>query len=78
MIFRGPGRLFTEDGGPSKSRSKRFVNRSLGPDSVRHMSVTTAMQRLTVTHHDTQRDSTKKAHKAGNTQLRAVFAGGGR
>ena len=49
------------------------MNRLLRPDSVRHMSVTTAMQRLTVTHHDTQRDSTKKARKAGNTQLTGRF-----
>jgi len=37
------------------------VNRLLGPDSVRYMSVTTAMQGLTAAHHDTQRDNSKAA-----------------
>jgi hypothetical protein len=37
------------------------MNRLLRPDSVRHMSVTTAMQGLTAAHHDTQRDSSDAA-----------------
>jgi len=49
------------------------VNRLLGTDSVRHMSVTTAMQRLTVAHHDTQCDNTKTAHEPENTQARGRF-----
>jgi hypothetical protein len=49
------------------------VNRLLRPESVRHMSVTTAMQGLTATHHDTRRDSSKDAPEAGNTQLTGHF-----
>ena len=41
--------------------------------SVRHMSVTTAMQRLTVAHHDTQCDSTKTAREPENTLARGRF-----
>jgi hypothetical protein len=37
------------------------VNRSSSPDSVRHMSVTTAMQGLTAAHRETQRDNSKAA-----------------
>jgi hypothetical protein len=37
------------------------VNRLLRHDSVRHMSVTTAMQGRTSAHHDTQRDNSKAA-----------------
>ena len=54
------------------------VNRWLGPDSVRHMSVTTATQRLTAAHHETQRDKTEKTREAGIPSSRAVSAGGGR
>jgi hypothetical protein len=53
--------------------SSGSVNRLLRPESVRHMSVTTAMQGLTVTHHDTRRDSSNKAREAGNTQLTGRF-----
>jgi len=49
------------------------MNRLLRPDSVRHMSVTTAMQRLTAEHHDTQRDNTKKAHEPGYAQATGRF-----
>ena len=49
------------------------VNRLLRPDSVRHMSVTTAMQRPTVAHHDTQCDSTKTAREPGYAQARGRF-----
>src|SRR5450432_3568713 len=45
------------------------VNRLLGPDSVRHMSVTTATQRLTAARQETRRHSNKKAREAGYTQL---------
>ncbi len=49
------------------------MNRLLRPDSVRHMSVTTAMQRLTAAHHDTQRDNSKKAHESGYAQATGRF-----
>ena len=45
------------------------VNRLLRPESVRHMSVTTATQRLTAAHHETRRDNNKKARETGKTQL---------
>jgi hypothetical protein len=49
------------------------VNRLLRPDSVRHMSVTTATQRLTAAHHETHRDKTEKAREAGYPQLTGRF-----
>jgi hypothetical protein len=49
------------------------VNRWLRPDSVRHMSVTTATQRLTAAHHETRRDKTQKAREAGKIQLTGYF-----
>src|SRR5208282_1512977 len=49
------------------------VNRLLGPGSVRHMSVTTAMQRLTAAHRDTRWDKTKVARGAGKSQLTGHF-----
>ena len=49
------------------------VNRLLRPDSVRHMSVTTAMQRLTMAHHDTRCDSTKAAREPGYTPVTGRF-----
>jgi len=49
------------------------VNRLLRPDSVRHMSVTTATRRLTGAHHETQRDKTEKARETGNPQLTGRF-----
>jgi hypothetical protein len=45
------------------------VNRLLRPDSVRYMSVTTATQGLTAAHHETRRDTNKKARETGKTQL---------
>ncbi len=63
------GGLSTEDGGPSKSGASGAVNRLLRPDSVRHMSVTTATQRLTAAHHETRRHNNKKARETGKTQL---------
>ena len=57
---------------PAKKASGS-VNRLLRPGSVRHMSVTTAMQRLIAAHHDTRRDSSKKAREAGKTQLTGRF-----
>ena len=49
------------------------VNRWLHPESVRHMSVTTATQRLTTPHHETRRDKTEKARKSGYPQLTGRF-----
>jgi hypothetical protein len=49
------------------------VNRLLRPDSVRYMSVTTATQRLTAAHHETQRDKTEKAREAGYPQVTGRF-----
>jgi len=49
------------------------VNRLLHPESVRHMSVTTATQRLTAARHETQRDKTEKAREAGYPQLTGRF-----
>ena len=49
------------------------MNRLLGPDSVRYMSVTTAMQGLTAAHHDTQRDSSKTAREPRYTQAKGCF-----
>src|ERR1700685_1139319 len=49
------------------------VNRLLRPDSVRHMSVTTATQRLTAAHQETQRDKTEKTREAGDPQLTGRF-----
>jgi hypothetical protein len=52
-----------------ESRSQRFGEPLAPPDSVRHMSVTTATQRLTAAHHETQRHNSKKARETGKTQL---------
>jgi hypothetical protein len=49
------------------------VNRSLRPDSVRHMSVTTARQGLPAAHHDTQRDKRKKAREPGYAPVTGRF-----
>ena len=46
------------------------VNRLLRPDSVRHMSVTTAMQGLTAAHHQTVWDGRKAAREPGYAQAR--------
>jgi hypothetical protein len=63
-----PGRTTT-----ATEEASGSVNRSSCPDSVRHMSVTTAMQRLTVTHHDTRCDSTKTAREPGYAQAAGRF-----
>jgi hypothetical protein len=56
--------------GPSNPGASGAVNRLLRPDSVRHVSVTTATQRFTAAHHETQRwDKTQKARKSGYPQL---------
>jgi hypothetical protein len=73
VIFRAPGGLFTEDGRPSKSGASGSVNRLLGPDSVRYMSVTTAMQGPTAAHDDTQRDNIKAAREFGYAQAMGGF-----
>ena len=49
------------------------MNRWLRPDSVRHMSVITAMQGLTTAHHDTQRDKRKKAREPGYARATGRF-----
>jgi hypothetical protein len=49
------------------------VNRWLRPDSVRHMSVTIAMQGLTAAHHETQRDKRKTAREPRYAQARGCF-----
>src|ERR1022692_3987930 len=68
-----PDGLFTEDDGASKPEASGLVNRLLRPDSVRHMSVTTAMQGLTAAHHETQRDSSKAAREPGYAQAMGRF-----
>ena len=54
-------------------RASGSVNRLLRPDSVRYMSVTTAMQRLTAAHRETQRDNSKAARESGYAQARGCF-----
>ena len=56
VICREPDGFCTEDGGPSNPGASGAVNRLLRPESVRHMSVTTATQRRTAAHRETQRD----------------------
>jgi len=51
------------------------VNRLLRPESVRHMSVTTATQRHTMKHSGT---TTRRPPRPGKPSSRAIFAGGGR
>ena len=70
MIFSGQAgdRMNHHNGGASGA-----VNRLLRPDSVRHMSVTTATQRLTAAHHETRRHNSKKARETGKTQLTGRF-----
>jgi hypothetical protein len=63
-----PGTVGRRNPGASGS-----VNRLLRPDSVRHMSVTTAMQGLTAAHHDTQRNKRKKAREPGYAQATGHF-----
>jgi hypothetical protein len=49
------------------------ANRLLQPESVRHMSATTAMQGRTAAHHDTQRDNSKAAREPGYAQATGRF-----
>jgi hypothetical protein len=49
------------------------VNRSSCPDSVRYMSVTTALQGLTAAHRETQRDNSKAARVPGYAQATGRF-----
>ena len=49
------------------------MNRWLRPDAVRYMSVTIAIQRLMVAHHDTWRDNAKTARVPGYTQATGCF-----
>jgi hypothetical protein len=59
-------------GGPecvARPKASGSVNRWLRPESVRHMSVTTATQRLTAAHWETRRDKSKMARETGKTQL---------
>ncbi len=48
------------------------VNHWLRPDSVHHMSITTAQGRAAA-HHETQRDDTKTARETGYPQLTERF-----
>jgi len=74
LIFRGPGGLFTErTAGHRNRKASGSVNRWLRPDSVRHVSVTTAMQGITAAHHDTQRDYSKAAREPGYAQAMGHF-----
>ena len=73
VIFRGSSGLFHRDGGRRNPGASGSVNRLLRPDSVRHMSVTTAMQGLTAAHHETQRDSSKTAREPGYAQATGRF-----
>jgi hypothetical protein len=72
-----PRRLADHGEGPVNTRPDQgasgAVNRWLRPDSVRPMSVITAMQGLTVAHHETRRDTDKKAREAGKTQRTGRF-----
>ena len=73
-IFSGARRLSME---PLSARPDRkasgSVNRLLWPDSVRHMSVTTAMQGLTAAHHDTRRDNTNTTREPRYAQATGRF-----
>ena len=73
VMAREPGGLFAEGSAPSKPGASGAVNRLLRPDSVRHMSVTTATQGLTAAHHETRRHNSKKARETGNPQLTGRF-----
>jgi hypothetical protein len=66
VIFQAsPAGSLPEDGRPSKPGASGAVNRLLGPESVRHTSVTTATRGLTSAHHETQRDKKEKTREAG-------------
>jgi hypothetical protein len=67
-VMPGPANSVTEPDDHRNREASGSVNRLLRPDSVRHMSVTTAMQGLTAAHHDTQRDNSNAARKPGYAQ----------
>ena len=68
VIVRGVAGSSQRTVGHRNPGASGSVHRLLGPDSVRYMSVTTAMQRLTAAHHDTQRDNSKAAREPGYAQ----------
>ncbi len=49
-------------------KASGYTHRSFRPDAVRHMSVTTATHRPTVTHPDTWRDKKETARRAAFPQ----------
>ena len=53
---------------PSDSKGSGYTHRSFRPDAVRHLSVTTAMHRPTVTQPDTRRDKKETARRAAFPQ----------
>ena len=63
---------------PSVEKPTVRTDRPDGMDAVRYASVNTATHRLTVTHHDTQRDEKETARMARIRSQGAVSAGGGR
>jgi hypothetical protein len=73
VIVRATWRLLPRMLGHRNPGASGSVNRSSGPDSVRHMSVTTAMQGLTAAHRETQRDNSKTARESGKIQLTGYF-----
>ena len=73
VVYRERGGFFTEDSGPSNRGASGAVNRLLRPESVRHMSVTTATQRLTAAHRETRRDNSKTAREPGYAQATGRF-----
>jgi hypothetical protein len=73
VIFRGLAGYPPRTVGHRNPGASGSVNRWLRPDSVRHMSVTTAMQGLTAAHHDTQRDNSKAAREPGYAQATGRF-----
>jgi hypothetical protein len=93
VIVRGPGGLFTEDGGPSKSRSKRF-GEPLPPlphpersdhatglmigDAVRYMSVHSWTQWDSHGLSGTSSGQKRQPARPGKSSSRAISAGGGR
>jgi hypothetical protein len=66
-------RSLSKPGGIERMGASGSVNRLLRPDSVRHVSVTTAMQGRTAAHHDTRRDNSKAAREPGYAQATGRF-----
>ena len=73
MIFSGQVSLTGERMNHHNGGASRSMDRLIRPDFVRHMSVTTAVQGLTATHHETQRDKRKKAREPGYAQATGRF-----